>query len=395
MARTLDGVNDDIRFGIGQLAQPTAFTIAAMVKRGANDAWHNILSVGNWANAGSNPEYWLEITNLNLIQLGCLTNGTSAPPSPSFTTADGWSIVGAGKAAGASTPRHHKYVVSSNSWTHAPGTATVGDPDQVSDAIRVGSWRDNDFWNGDIAWVAVWKRNLSDAEFELLAGGRVSILSTAPDCFAILDQQVTSMLVKDEVGGASQTAITGTTVATASVPGFNYGAPILGPTFVPATAGTVSPPSLVRTRALGSPQVNPTLKPASLERTRALGSPTIVLFVKPASLERVRALGSPQANPTLKPAGLDHARALGSPQVNPTLKSAGLDHGRALGSPAVAAANALLPAGLARTRALGTPQLNIKLFPAGLDHLRALGVPSIPSADAGFSTRHTGRYIKR
>ncbi len=72
------------------------------------------------------------------------------------------------------------------------------------------------------------------------------------------------------------------------------------------------------------------LTPASITRTRALGSPALAL--RPAGLTHTRAQGAPKANPQAKPAGLAHTRGQGAAKVNTQGKPAGLSRTRALGS---------------------------------------------------------------
>jgi hypothetical protein len=185
------------------------------------------------------------------------------------------------------------------------------------------------------------------------------------------------------------------------------GSPLANPTL------TTSGLDRTATRALGSPtatfllpvpQVLRVVQPKLAGRTVASSQilsglqPTIAVSPAPASLDRTRALGSPLVNPTATPAGQAHTRAVGSPLANPTLAPTGQAHTRAQGDPSLTAVFAtptvirvvqprlagrtvrvsqvlagFVPAGAA-------PQPT----PAGLSHTRAQGDPVVTTTGAAI-----------
>lgn len=128
---------------------------------------------------------------------------------------------------------------------------------------------------------------------------------------------------------------------------------------VGASVTTLSPASLSRTRALGTPVVSPQTAPAALARTRAQGTPVVSPTLGPASLSRTRALGSTSVMlvTTLSPASIARTRALGTPIASPTSVTTGLARTRALG--ALSVSPSLSQSGIARVRALGSPTIGL------------------------------------
>lgn len=229
MARTFDGAADYIRTDVGACALTGAFTVVVVLRRNSNSAgYHNLLTAQTAATSGS--QYGLEIESNgdgNNLQI---QSGSTGFRSSSFsvTTSDGWVLVAGGKASGTTTPRMHKYVYSSNTWTHENANGTAGNPSTVSGGVLAfGRWEGVDDLDGDIAAAAIFDRNLADAEVEQLAHSLQGWLAAAPVGMWVLDQQSTGTAVNDWTGGgAQQNTVNGTAVATSSVPGLSYGAPV-------------------------------------------------------------------------------------------------------------------------------------------------------------------------
>ena len=78
-------------------------------------------------------------------------------------------------------------------------------------------------FDGDIAVAGVFPGVLSDAAIESMPFTLAAWYSLTPLALWVLDQQAVAQTVNDLAGGGSQqSAITGTTVSTQSVPLFNY-----------------------------------------------------------------------------------------------------------------------------------------------------------------------------
>lgn len=74
------------------------------------------------------------------------------------------------KAAGTATPRLAYKLGSGGSWSHADGSANIGD--QIdSTQLQIGSWEDGDFFEGHIGLVGAWEGAMSDGNKEALDDG--------------------------------------------------------------------------------------------------------------------------------------------------------------------------------------------------------------------------------
>jgi hypothetical protein len=229
VARTFDDVDDVIRWSIGGLSGTTAnATIVAVLRRGSDTTFDTILGLHD---SGGTAQQWLQIEDVDRLQFGhAAANQTS---SFTVTSADGWVLVAAGKNAGSATPRFHKYVYSTGTWTHsnAGGTLTDGSSPGAGGYAET-SQAGTDLFSGDLAAVAVYTgTNLTDAQVENLPFSLAHWHEAPPTAMWVLDQASTTQNVPDLTGGgAGQTSLTGTTVATSSVPVLGYGAPVLAPT---------------------------------------------------------------------------------------------------------------------------------------------------------------------
>jgi len=163
-------------------------------------------------------------------------SGTAVFSSFTVTNADGWVILGVSKATGTATPRMHKCVLSSVTWTHQNASGSVGNPTAASGwrfgSTKSGSSTYADFFAGNILLVAYWDASsLSDgtvAGFSSLA----TILAASPTGLWLLNQSSTGTSVTEYNGtGANQTAISGTTVVSDTIPNFTLTSAISQPGF--------------------------------------------------------------------------------------------------------------------------------------------------------------------
>lgn len=223
MARTFNGTTEFISGSIGDAAATTGITIAALIRRNVNGTSH---CVWNANTALNTPKLALYLFSTNVIVFE--TDGGNALSTMTVLTAEGWCLVAGTKAAGTATPRFHKYVYGTDAWTHQNGGATVPNVAATNTGWQIGKYSTNAWFNGDIELVGVWKRDLSDAEIETLPFTLQSWYAAAPNGLWHLDQSLTTQNVVDATGGgASQTAITGTTIAASQLPVFNRGGDLL------------------------------------------------------------------------------------------------------------------------------------------------------------------------
>lgn len=225
MARTFNGTTDNIRTAISTSAAINALaTFLCVVKRNST-GWNGLIVSHDLGGTGNIS---LEITDnaggnhLNYGNSSFTANSNLA----NVVNADNWCLVGASKATGNVAPRFHRYKYDTDAWIHETGSGNVtdGSASPTSGTYRLGQWQTTDFLNGDMAIAAVWNRALADAEIELLPFSLTAWYASAPVALWVLDQAATTMTMNDLTGGGSnQSAITGTTVSTNSVPVFNFG----------------------------------------------------------------------------------------------------------------------------------------------------------------------------
>lgn len=152
--------------------------------------------------------------------------------------ADGYVCLVGSKVSGTATPRFHQYIYGTNAWTHQNGNQSiVGDGAGATVSCELGAFFGTfDPLDGDIAVAAVFPTVLTDAQTESLPHSLMAWHSMSPLALWLLDQSAVGQAVIDLTGGgADQSAINGTTVATTSVPGFTYGADVMGIHSKPST----------------------------------------------------------------------------------------------------------------------------------------------------------------
>ena len=193
--------------------------------------------------SGSTPLFWVrEHSQSDVVALSIGGTVVQATTVNCLNT-DGWAFLACTKATGTTTPRFHKYLYSSNVWSHENAGSTIADAANATGYFLGANdlnGTKNSWWEGDIAWLGfIGGTALSDALIESyfpfsLAG----IAAANPAVFWILDQQATAQTVLDLTGhGANETAQVATTVSTFSEPLFTYGLPTQRVTKQPAAAG--------------------------------------------------------------------------------------------------------------------------------------------------------------
>lgn len=244
MARTFDGVDDVVTVGLGACGFTGDLTLAAIVKLLDDDATDRcIVGLGNSSNR---PALQLHGTS-RLITLRY--GGNNLQQTLAATSADGWVLVAATKATGTTAPRFHKYVFSTGTYTaENDATTTATDATAPVTSNLIGNRSGTRLFEGDIGVVGAWNAVLTDAQIESLAFSLQAWFALQPKALWLLDQDAVGQAVLDlSGGGANQTAITGTAVATSSVPVFGYGHQILT-AFQVAVAAVTGIPNLVTAR---------------------------------------------------------------------------------------------------------------------------------------------------
>jgi hypothetical protein len=142
--------------------------------------------------------------------------------STSTYTSSRWYLFGVSRPGGAAqTVRFHiKDLTNNTVWVHENG-GTKDDPAALSGGgtLSIGGGDGTK----DIGLAAVWKSNLSDANYESMTS-LAAISALNPNGYWILDQASTSTAVTDETGGgANESSLVGTTVnSSATIPNFTF-----------------------------------------------------------------------------------------------------------------------------------------------------------------------------
>lgn len=199
-------------------------TIAAIIRiTGSTPAASYGLYHAGSASSGTS-RWWFVISNADKLGLGF---SASTPVSlTSVTSADGWLLVAASKATGTVAPRFHIYKYSTNAWVHENSAGTNANSGTPATNSRIGNVTEaSNSFQGDIAVCGVWSVVLADDQVESLPFTLAAWFTAAqPKGLWVLDQDTTSQKILDiSGGGANESSLTGTSVATTSVPVFNLG----------------------------------------------------------------------------------------------------------------------------------------------------------------------------
>lgn len=199
-------------------------TWAAVIRRSVNNVYGGVLSHVSSANANVGDFY---ITSANTIGFSNAT--ASRGGATTILAANGYHFVAVTKGTGSVTARAHVYKYGLGTWAHeAMTTGSIGDVGSIAGGTlnigRTGGATPGDYFNGDIAWVGFWGgKAMTDAQVEMLAYDWGALFQLNPTGLWPLWQSLTTTPVADIVGVAHQSALTGTTIATAGVPIFSWG----------------------------------------------------------------------------------------------------------------------------------------------------------------------------
>lgn len=238
MARTWDGIDDVIKCSIGGCNLTPPISVASLIRLNSDTVTQPTVNLTDSAETVRVLLYVLANDGRVIYESNGNGDGSS---SVRVFVADGWVLIGADKASGVNNPRFHRYIYSTNVWTHSNGnTGTIGNntaPGSTGKVLHGKEGTGISFFNGEIALTGIWNRRLSDAEWETLPFSLMHWHATAPVGLWLFDQSLTTQNVADFTGnGANQTAITGTAVATNHPPVFNRGHPVISVTREAAAA---------------------------------------------------------------------------------------------------------------------------------------------------------------
>jgi hypothetical protein len=147
-----------------------------------------------------------------------------------------WYLVAVTKAAGSAVPTYYSYRYSTGVFTPVAGTVAIPDHDVNTGNTSYIGGNGSGSYNGDVAMGGAWARVLSAQEIQNLAYGLDAWFAPAPAFVHVLDNS--AQVCRDWTQTAPQTAVSGTTVSTRSIPLFAWDAPIL--TVRPTTGAPTS-----------------------------------------------------------------------------------------------------------------------------------------------------------
>lgn len=231
--RLFDGTDDKITLTLGA----TGFvfgpgTVAMLIRRNNTGVSQRPFMQGS---AGA-TRLGIRINSSDDLQLQCQSQ---LQVGPIKVDATGWWLIAITKAAGTVLPRYHTFQFATLAWAHADAGATVADNTAPTAAAVLGANNTTEFWNGDIELFALWNAALTDQQIEVLAYSFRGWLLPGLKTLNPLWQSDTGQKVNDLTGGgAIESAITGTAVATSVVPLFNRGMAPIRVTKQPAAGGS-------------------------------------------------------------------------------------------------------------------------------------------------------------
>jgi hypothetical protein len=166
------------------------------------------------------------------------TTGAGATTGPAISTSS-WYFAIATKTTGSVLFRTHVYDCTAGTWTHANATTNCADSTISAAGMRFANGAANaNPMSGKVYLGAVWNTALSDSTCATLTSDSAVIASSPIDLW-FFDQGGIGTNVPDYTGhGADQTAITGTSVSSDTIP--NYDA-----THSPAAAAALVRPQFI------------------------------------------------------------------------------------------------------------------------------------------------------
>lgn len=213
-ARAFNGTTAKITLAQGTVGVYGPGTAFALIFPTATGAPQTALSTGS-ANAAG---FMLQADT----KVYCRTDGTEVHGS-ALMSASNWYAISASKATGTTTPRLHVYDCTAGTWTHenASGTRPNSSTPTTRNALGVNSAGTGAFFTGTIQLAAFWSSVLDDTATAALIS-LSAVIAAAPNALWILDQASTAIPVPDYTGnGADETALTGTTVSSVTIPNFD------------------------------------------------------------------------------------------------------------------------------------------------------------------------------
>lgn len=207
---------DQIKLSLGEIIGDLdlgGLTIVAIVKKNSNAPWQSFYTPHD------TDDDWINTFQLNdssQMELSAIETGTVG--GPTLNSSEGWCLIAVSKTSGNTTPRFHKYVQGTDTWTHENGSGTMGNGFAPNDFgpgghIQIGSWMEDDFLDADLQIVGVFNSVLSDGDIEDLVDSAQAFVDKSPVGLWYFNQDDVSDPVTDLTGnGADQIDRSGTSI---------------------------------------------------------------------------------------------------------------------------------------------------------------------------------------
>lgn len=199
-------------------------TVAAII-RPTNFSGDNrtIISAG-----ATNAVSWMLQTIVATGTIAIRTDGTEVHGTTGLTL-NAWHCIAITKASGNVRPVCHIYPYATDTWVHENASGNRANSSTPLTQAQLGCTPAGaGFCDGDIAVAAAWNVVLTNNQVEALAYDMLAWFVVQPQGLFVLDQSAVAQTVPDlSGGGANQSSITGTTVATSSVPVWSPGVGVM------------------------------------------------------------------------------------------------------------------------------------------------------------------------
>lgn len=400
MSRLFDGTDDVVHFALPTGANVGFGTFAA------------ILRCTSFAATRSWMRFW-DGSFINTLgaffdtagRVG-MSNAAAAPVGTTTLVASEWYCVSVGKASGNQRPRAHIYRYSTDTWVHENTGANIANANTPV-GLSIGGRVADQFMPGDIAIAGFWASELTDVQVERLPFNIKGWDSLSPTGLWVFDQADVGMSVPDLTGnGGNQSAITGTSVSTLSVPIFSYGRnPWRIRTAAGASPQTLTASGISSLEAFGSNTVTPgavSLSPTAIDSLEAFGTNLLGLYLLPSSIVSIEEFGSSvistgvvSITPTtigsleafgtqivssgatiLNPSAIDSLEAFGISELSLYLVPSSISSGEAFGIHALGSVGTLVPSAIDSLEAFGSPTTTpgaVSIVVSGISTLESFG----------------------
>lgn len=217
--RRFNGTSDVVTLALGGLSTMTFGTVAVLCRRTDNTAWNGAFATRT---SGGAAELYIDIAPSGSSNNLWYSFASTANAGVTVSSTEDWVWTIIAKATASSAPRTHKKVMSTGVWTRANGAAIADATSPLGGSLQIGN-AGGDFFKGDIAAVAVWTSVLSDAALDAMSLNWPAVLAANPTAAWLLNQASTATSIPDSstTGTANQTALSGTTVQSGTIPNWS------------------------------------------------------------------------------------------------------------------------------------------------------------------------------